>query len=787
MKRIFIICGLLFSIGLSNNSIAQNFEKLSISLPEISGSAQWGDYNSDGKLDIILQGRSNNVTITRTVLLKNTGNGSFSEENIPFAYECNAYNAAKFADMDNDGLIDIVSNGSSWIGNGVLQVYFNNGNGSFQQVSVNAGRTYGVTEIRDFNNDGLLDIYTNGARTANQQSGGAEIIANLGNRNFSILPLAQIPLAIYADAKCIDINHDGLVDILQGTQTGLYTFINKGNFVFFEENITGPLYSSANGDPILIEDFNNDGMPDIISYESGESVIFFKQTDGSYIRRRLFLSEIPNTTSQCMVSGDLNNDGSLDLVVPLNDKIYMFSNDGTGSFPQYEIIENSYSMQGQWEKYAISLGDMDNDGDLDIVATSDFYNTGTGQHEYQVAIYKNNTSAVNNAPNWNSTLGVNVINDNVSFNWKPANDDHTSKKCFKYILFIGKWDDVNNKVSQIISPSNTASLFNGIPISPGLIAYPEMAIIDTFAIRQLDIGKYIAAVVQIDQSYKVGSYGAEFFEVTNFSCPAPVPVVENASVCGSGKATLAASGGTSYTWYNGGGILIASGPTFTTPFLLTTTTYYVANNDGTCESRRKAVIVTVNPIPTVSIATIPDFINVNSAPVNLSGLPSGGTFSGDGVSGNIFTPGIAGLGKKLISYTYTGQTSCSNSANKNVIVYDTLGTFYSDTIYTHISVTDTLIIDFMLTGVNPPDNLVILKVYPNPAKEYITINTGNYFQMSGYSIRIINSLGTSVFETTITQPLYHINLSTWSGKGVYILQVYDSNKTIRANKKIILQ
>jgi hypothetical protein len=122
-------------------------------------------------------------------------------------------------------------------------------------------------------------------------------------------------------------------------------------------------------------------------------------------------------------------------------------------------------------------------------------------------------------------------------------------------------------------------------------------------------------------------------------------------------------------------------------------------------------------------------------------------------------------------------------------VYDTVHVQVFDTIpvYKEISVTDTLIIDVLLTGVISPDDINTIKVYPNPAKDYLTVNTGNYSEMTDYSIKIVNQLGATVFETIITQPHYEINLSSWTGKGVYVLQVYDNNNTIKAVKKIILQ
>ena len=59
-------------------------------------------------------------------------------------------------------------------------------------------------------------------------------------------------------------------------------------------------------------------------------------------------------------------------------------------------------------------------------------------------------------------------------------------------------------------------------------------------------------------------------------------------------------------------------------------------------------------------------------------------------------------------------------------------------------------------------------------------------EMDGYMIRIFNNLGSMLYETQISEQLYEINLSTWTGKGTYFLQVLDSNEAIKAIKKIIL-
>jgi hypothetical protein len=81
----------------------------------------------------------------------------------------------------------------------------------------------------------------------------------------------------------------------------------------------------------------------------------------------------------------------------------------------------------------------------------------------------------------------------------------------------------------------------------------------------------------------------------------PIPNAEDLSICIGTFAILTASGGNNYIWYDApmGGTQIALGPVFTTPILTSTTNYYVSNFNGTCESARETVIVTVNPCKTL--------------------------------------------------------------------------------------------------------------------------------------------------------------------------------------------
>jgi len=122
------------------------------------------------------------------------------------------------------------------------------------------------------------------------------------------------------------------------------------------------------------------------------------------------------------------------------------------------------------------------------------------------------------------------------------------------------------------------------------------------------------------------------------------------------------------------------------------------------------------------------------------------------------------------------------TAYDTVDVYDT--TWTSITVYDSISVTDTLFINTPLSS--SPPVMHTIRVYPNPAKDYLYIDNGNYTQIGSYYIKITNSLGQQVFYSIINQPFFTIDLSTWGSKGIYTLQLI-KNSQVLEQRKIILQ
>ena len=107
--------------------------------------------------------------------------------------------------------------------------------------------------------------------------------------------------------------------------------------------------------------------------------------------------------------------------------------------------------------------------------------------------------------------------------------------------------------------------------------------------------------------------------------------------------------------------------------------------------------------------------------------------------------------------------------------------------YQNITVTDTLIINTNISGFNPVTYQNAIKIFPNPTNDHIIIDNGNFTSYAGYTIKITNSLGQTVFTNLINQSQFSVDLSTWSGNGIYFVHIIDSQSNTIDIRKIVLQ
>ncbi len=107
--------------------------------------------------------------------------------------------------------------------------------------------------------------------------------------------------------------------------------------------------------------------------------------------------------------------------------------------------------------------------------------------------------------------------------------------------------------------------------------------------------------------------------------------------------------------------------------------------------------------------------------------------------------------------------------------------------YQTITVTDTLLINMGITGFNPITYNNTIKIFPNPTNDHITIDNGNFSNLSGYQIKITNALGQQVFQSYINQQSFYLNITNWGGAGLYYVNIINQNGVTVETRKIVLQ
>ncbi len=129
----------------------------------------------------------------------------------------------------------------------------------------------------------------------------------------------------------------------------------------------------AGGGPsgIAVGDFDSDGFTDLVVVDSasGSVSVLFNDLYGIFIRRDVYWLPDGMSEPTAVVAGDLNGDGICDLAVTIRDagfhesRLMILINDGDGLF-------QTTTFPVGWGASSIAIGDLDGDGDADLVTTS---------------------------------------------------------------------------------------------------------------------------------------------------------------------------------------------------------------------------------------------------------------------------------------------------------------------------------------------------------------------------------------------------------------------------------
>jgi FG-GAP-like repeat len=285
-------------------------EDSGINLPGVVGAnVAWGDYSGDGKLDLIIAGYNNNISITR--LYKNTGLGGFIEDtsaNLPGI----GSGSVAWGDYSGDGKLDLIIRG------GVTKLYKNNGSGLLIEdnniVIPNSTGIGSVAAWGDYSGDGKLDLVVTSLS-------GSMLYRNDGNGSLT----QDFPILVgvaASNAAWGDYNQDGRLDLII---TGKSQFSGNSVSKLYKNMLGGWLSKDTSVNLPGIEegavawgDYTGDGKLDLLmtGISSGSSVNFLLKNNGNggFTQDLSMGSALPAIRFGDVAWADYSGDGRSDLL-----------------------------------------------------------------------------------------------------------------------------------------------------------------------------------------------------------------------------------------------------------------------------------------------------------------------------------------------------------------------------------------------------------------------------------------------------------------------------------------
>lgn len=174
------------------------------------GSADWGDYDNDGDLDVVMTGWNNLSSQPVSKIYRNNGDNSFTEQTSITLINVSGGSVA-WGDYDSDGFLDILLTGSPKYSGPISKIYHNNGNNTFSETAINLTGISGSAVWGDYDNDGDLDILLTGNTLTDYTS---KIYRNDGENVFTQQTDIFLPDLSNNSVAWGDYDNDGDLDLL---------------------------------------------------------------------------------------------------------------------------------------------------------------------------------------------------------------------------------------------------------------------------------------------------------------------------------------------------------------------------------------------------------------------------------------------------------------------------------------------------------------------------------------------------------------------------------------------
>ena len=366
-----------------------------------------GDLNGDGLLDVVASeyGDVTDDFESHTCIFMNTSqNHSFSFDS-PIIIEGDGYEAyAQLQDINGDGKLDIVTiRGSSW---SKMNVYINtteNNNVSFADKIIIEDYVDPRPDFADLNGDGMIDMVSTASTTDRRDVYIYSNNSSEENIDFNLELIVQsggehpdwptdYDWSVYSPTLA-DIDGDGRLDIIVANGTcgncspsGISILRNTStdSELLFEYEYSDFYQYQSNSLPVGIDisDLNGDGKPDILTndWAGGISIMVNTSTEGNIALEEQMIIGVGNYPLS-IASADLNMDFTPEIVVanweveglrvihnflPVDEQTdnlpYDINNDGVVNIGDFEMLL-SFVIGGN---DSVSAADINFDSEVDI-------------------------------------------------------------------------------------------------------------------------------------------------------------------------------------------------------------------------------------------------------------------------------------------------------------------------------------------------------------------------------------------------------------------------------------